>query len=65
MKAWLERIWAWVKADYSATYESVEKKEQEVREQEERRREQREKEEQARLERRNRRGNTDGFRGAR
>ncbi len=57
MKAWLERIWSWVKAGPSTTDELEEKEERESREQQQQR-------EQARLqrERSNRRDDTDGFR---
>jgi hypothetical protein len=57
MKAWLERIWSWVKADLSTTDELEEKEEREHREQQAQR-------EQARLQRKrqNRLGDTDGFR---
>jgi hypothetical protein len=56
MKAWLERIWSWVKADLS-TKDKLEEEEGEYREQQEQR-------DQARLqkERQNRRDDTDGFR---
>jgi hypothetical protein len=55
MKAWLERIRSWVKVGPSTTHEGDEEEEREYREQEE----------EAPLpgERRNRPGETDGFRG--
>ena len=54
MKAWLQRIWSWLSASFSATDGWEEEEERNHQEQEE----------QARLERerRNRRGETDGFR---
>jgi len=57
MKAWVERIWSWVKADLSTRDELEEKEEGEYREPQEQR-------EQARLQREKqaRRGDTDGFR---
>jgi hypothetical protein len=57
MKAWLERIWSWVKADLSTRDELEKKEEREYREQQKQ-------PEQARLHRegQNRPGDTDGFR---
>ena len=54
MKAWLERMWSWVKAGLSTTDEWEEKEEQEYPEQEE--------PTPLQMKRQNRPGETDGFR---
>ncbi|MGA2620495.1 MAG: hypothetical protein ABSF26_22980 [Thermoguttaceae bacterium] len=54
MKAWLERIWSWVKAGFSTTDEWEEKEEQEYPEQED--------QAEPQMKSQDRPGETDGFR---